>query len=188
MIVDSKWLSRFTFLSTVNPISRGFYGEDDFSELLQLETKRVRRSMRPLSLVLIDLGDVESWTQKQEAVRGIVSQLFSSTREIDVKGWFREGSVIGVLFREIGAEVDWSLAQETIMRRMLVILDTVNTPHSAVSWHLLTSSAAERQGAEDERLETLQRALRNVDPKFMRKVPNNEYVDLERAPIRGSIL
>ena len=71
---------------------------------------------------------------------------------------------------------------------MLVILDTVNAPHSAVSWHLLTSSAAERQGAEDERLETLQRALRNVDPKFVRKIPKNEYVDLERAPIRGSIL
>jgi hypothetical protein len=188
MIGDSKWLSRFTFLSTVNPISRGFYGEDDFSELLQLETRRVRRSMRPLSLVLIGLGDVESWNQKQKVVRGIVSQLFSSTREIDGKGWFREGSVIGVLFREIGAEVNWSLAQQTIMRRMLLILDTVSAPHSAVSWHLLASSAAERQGADDERLENLQRVFRNVDPKFERKVPKNEYVDLERAPIRGSIL
>lgn len=188
MVVDSKWLSRFTFLSTVNPISRGFCGENDFSELLQLETKRVRGSMRPVSLVLLDLCDVESWNQKQKVVRGIVSQLFSSTREIDVKGWFREGSVIGVLFREIGAEVDWSLAQEAIMRRMLVILDTVNTPHSAVSWHLLTSSAAERQRTDDESLGTLPRALRTENPHIERKLPKNEYMELERAPGRGSIL
>ena len=187
MIVDSKWLSRFTFLSTVNPISPGFYGEDDFSELLQLETKRVRRSMRPLSLVLLDLCDLQSGNQKQKVLRGIVSQLFSSTREIDGKGWFREGSVIGVLFREVGT-VDWALVRDTIMRRMLVILDTVNAPHSAVSWHLLTLSAAERQGTEDERLETLQRALRTENSQIERKIPKNEYMDLERAPIRGSIL
>lgn len=188
MIADKEWLSRFAFLSTTNPIAHGFYAEDDFFELLQLETKRAQRSMRPLLLVLLDPCEVESCSKKQKVIRGIVSQLFSSTREIDVKGWFREGSVIGVLFREIGAAVDWSLARETIMHRMLVILDTVNVPHPAVSWHLLSPSAAERQGAGEEKLLSLQWAFQAVGLKTDGEVLKNEYVDLERAPGRGSIL
>lgn len=119
--------------------------------------------MRSAPLMLLDPCDVASSSQKQKVMRGIMSQLFSSTRETDLKGWFREGSVIGVIFREKGA-VDWSLARETIMRRMLVILDTVNVPHPAASWHLLTSYAAERQEAGEEILETLQRAFRAEDP------------------------
>lgn len=155
MTVNSEWLSRFAFLSNENLVAHGFYPEEDFCELLQLETKRIQRHMRPAPLMQLNLCDVESCSQKQKVMRGMVSQLFSFTRKTDIKGWFREGSVIGVLFRERGP-VDWPLALEAIMRRILVILDTVNVPHSAASWHLLTSSAAGPQGAAGERLETLQ--------------------------------
>jgi hypothetical protein len=187
MIGAEKWFSGFAFLSTANPITHGFYAEKDFSELLQLETKSVRGSIRFLPLVLLDVRRVESNRRSQEVVRGIVSQLFSSTRETDLKGWFRDGSIIGVLFRKIGAGADWPSAQETITRRILVILDTAHLPHPAASWHLLTSSAADQRGGTGVRLETFQATLRTADPKFERVVPKSEYVDLERAPNRGPI-
>jgi hypothetical protein len=172
MIAGGEWLSRF--LSTANPIDLGFYAEKDFCDLLQLEAKRAQRSLRPLLLMLLDLCEVESCSEKQKAVRGIASGLSSSTREIDIKGWFRESSVIGVLFREIGAEEDWLLAQEAILRRMFVILDAVKVSHPAVSCHLLSPSAAEREEAGEERLDALQRALWTVGLKTVGEVPKNE--------------
>lgn len=174
MIAQKEWLSRIASLSTANPSDTTLQAEERFCDLLQIETKRAQRSLRPLLLMLLDLCEVENWGQKQKAVRGIAPGLFSSTREIDIKGWFGEGSAIGVLFREIGGDQDSSLARKAIIRRMLPILDAAAVPHSAVSWHLLSPSAVGRQGAGQERLETLQRAVQAVAQRPEREILKNE--------------
>jgi hypothetical protein len=94
MIAQKEWLSRFASLLTANPSDNGLHAEERFCELLQLETKRAQRSLRPLLLMLLDLC-----VQKEKVMRGIASQPLSSTREIDIKRWFGEGSVIGAFLR-----------------------------------------------------------------------------------------
>jgi exopolysaccharide biosynthesis polyprenyl glycosylphosphotransferase len=41
-----------------------------------------------------------------QTFENIVSALSHSTRETDIKGWYQEGSTIGVIFTEIGAQPD----------------------------------------------------------------------------------
>jgi hypothetical protein len=51
--------------------------------------------------------------------RKITSVLFSSTREIDVKGWYTDSAIMGILFTEFGKmrnAVD--AARETIIGRL----------------------------------------------------------------------
>jgi lipopolysaccharide/colanic/teichoic acid biosynthesis glycosyltransferase len=80
----------------------GFLAAEDFHQALYLERKRRERSQRPLYLLLID---VMRMTEKEQnaAIRPIAALLASVTREIDIKGWYSEGRVIGVLFTEINS-------------------------------------------------------------------------------------
>jgi len=77
----------------------GIYVAEYFHQALYLERKRRERSRRPMYLLLIDV----MWMPEEEryaAIRTIASLLASMTRETDIKGWYREGQVVGVLFTE----------------------------------------------------------------------------------------
>jgi len=50
---------------------------------------------------LLLLIDVSVWGLT-EMTRNVISVLSSSTREIDVKGWYSDGAIIGILFTELG--------------------------------------------------------------------------------------
>ncbi len=79
-----------------------FLAAEDFHQALYLERKRRERSQRPLYLLLID---VMRMTEEEQiaAIRPIAALLASMTRETDIKGWYSEGRVIGVLFTEINS-------------------------------------------------------------------------------------
>ena len=72
-----------------------------FMKMLCLERNRVERSGRRLVLMLVESpglftdGDQTGTTEKIQYV------LSRATRETDIKGWYRDGSVIGVIFTEI---------------------------------------------------------------------------------------
>jgi lipopolysaccharide/colanic/teichoic acid biosynthesis glycosyltransferase len=72
-----------------------------FMKMLCLERNRVERSGRRLVLMLVESqslftpGDPAGTTEK------IQHALSRATRETDIKGWYRDGSVIGVIFTEI---------------------------------------------------------------------------------------
>jgi len=77
--------------------------------MLCLERKRAERSGRRLVLMLVESKNL----LKQEGHRGIADKITSalshSTRDTDIKGWHRDGAVVGVIFTEI------PLAQESIV-------------------------------------------------------------------------
>jgi exopolysaccharide biosynthesis polyprenyl glycosylphosphotransferase len=77
----------------------GFSVSEYFHQALYLERKRRERSGRPLYLLLIDVMRLPE-EERDEAVRTIAALLSSLTRETDIKGWYSEGRVIGVLFTE----------------------------------------------------------------------------------------
>lgn len=85
----------------------GVFDEESFSEVLRLERNRSDRSGRPFLLLLLDLS---SWSDRpsrgasapvEPVVRRVVRSLECSTRQTDVIGWYKNDSVLGVIFTEI---------------------------------------------------------------------------------------
>ena len=80
--------------------SSGFYEAEYFQQVLYLERKRRERSRRPMLLLLIDVMRIPE-EEQGATVRAIIGSLATMTRETDVKGWYSEGQVIGVIFTEL---------------------------------------------------------------------------------------
>jgi len=80
--------------------SEYFVDELEFTEMLNLERKRSQRSMKPLMLMRLDvsglMGPNLSYTR-----RTLISALATGIRDTDVRGWYKRGSVIGILFTDI---------------------------------------------------------------------------------------
>jgi len=80
----------------------GIYGESYFREMLCMERKRSERSKRPFLLMLIDFENVVGNYQKDKIVKEIARVLLESSRETDLKGWYRDDTVMGVIYPELG--------------------------------------------------------------------------------------
>jgi exopolysaccharide biosynthesis polyprenyl glycosylphosphotransferase len=72
---------------------------EDFRRVLYLERKRRERSGRPMNLLLVGVRDLPE-DHLVAVVRRLTRQLAPLMRETDIKGWYTEGEVIGVLFTE----------------------------------------------------------------------------------------
>ena len=75
-----------------------WYCKEAFQEVIRREAVRSSRSGRSPLLLLFDVSVWESTQMTQK----ITSVLSSSTWEIDVKGWYTDGAVMGILFTEFG--------------------------------------------------------------------------------------
>jgi hypothetical protein len=98
--------------------------EDTFQKLLCLESKRSNRSQRRFALMLLE---TESQDPSNEVVMSkLLSVLPASTRETDIAGWYRNGSVIGVIFTDIGTVDDRTVRNVLLMKIDKVLRDTLN--------------------------------------------------------------
>ena len=98
----------------------GLLCEMNFKEMIDLERKRKERSKKSFLLGLINI-DKASKGSSNGFVREVVSALSLVTREIDIKGWYRYSSVIGILITEIGDD-DLSELKEVLQKRLVGIL------------------------------------------------------------------
>jgi lipopolysaccharide/colanic/teichoic acid biosynthesis glycosyltransferase len=80
-----------------------FLEQKPFLRMIQLERMRSERSGRRFVLMLLDTGSLLRTRGKQEVLDNILETLLSSTRVTDIKGWYETGSVIGVIFTELGS-------------------------------------------------------------------------------------
>src|SRR5689334_22302245 len=74
--------------------------EHHFVRLLRTERKRTERSGKPFMLMLIDGTGIFNHS---EIIKDVVVAFGASTRETDTLGWYETGSVLGVIFTELGA-------------------------------------------------------------------------------------
>ncbi len=77
-------------------------GEEAFLRVLSLERKRTERSHRPFVLMLLNCVKLVKGGEGPVVLPRVLGVLSRSTRETDVKGWYENGCVIGVIFTEIG--------------------------------------------------------------------------------------
>ena len=83
-------------------------GEDTFHRVISLERKRSERSQRPFVLLLVDTcgdnGAIESGKNPSGVLVDVLTALQGATRETDTTGWYKEDSIIGVMFTEIALD------------------------------------------------------------------------------------
>jgi exopolysaccharide biosynthesis polyprenyl glycosylphosphotransferase len=87
--------------ATAEPAGSSILPEQLFTRLLCLERKRTERSGRRFVLMLLDPGSLIS-NDKAPLVKKLLHALAQSIRDTDIKGWYKDRAVIGVIFTEVG--------------------------------------------------------------------------------------
>lgn len=79
-------------------------GEVPFHQMIALERKRTERSGKPFLLMLLDGGNCLPSDRSGRVLGKILSALSLATRETDVTGWYKNHSIVGVMFTDISAD------------------------------------------------------------------------------------
>jgi lipopolysaccharide/colanic/teichoic acid biosynthesis glycosyltransferase len=97
----------------------GLVSQACFENVLYLEQKRTERSGKSLVLMLVHFDRTLVTENRGRNFEKVLSALGDFTRETDIKGWYRDGAIVGVIFTEILAEEATSVAE--------VLLDKVRS-------------------------------------------------------------
>lgn len=112
----------------------GLYLFDFFHEMLNTERKRAERSGRPFLLMLIHIEGVFDAAEKDTAIGKIAGLLFSMTRDTDIKGWYKQGSIMGIIFTESNGINTYDL-QRKLKDNLLKVLGAEKTRKIEISLH-----------------------------------------------------
>jgi hypothetical protein len=102
---------------------RDLHGEAAFGALLAVERKRTERTGRAFALTLIDVRRLvkeiteDGNSEAREGFATFVRLLMTNTRDIDVKGWYDDQRVVGIIWPETDGGGQVMLEQK--LRRML---------------------------------------------------------------------
>jgi len=99
---------------------QGFYNEDYFNRMLSLERKRTQRSRKPFLMMLLDISKLVNPHPNLVVINSIGRVLDACIRETDVRGWYRKGRVIGILFTEL--ESACGAVRDKIFAKLLLSL------------------------------------------------------------------
>ena len=97
-------------------VERVLRDEEVLHEAISLERKRTERSKRPFLLMLLDIESLAADNKNGNQLAAVVSVLSSSIRETDTSGWYKNKSVIGVVFTEIGFEAQQAIVGAIVAR------------------------------------------------------------------------
>lgn len=78
----------------------GLYREEIFTDMLQREKSRTKRNKEPFSLIMIDIHHLVR-SKARRNIRKLTVALDECCREIDVRGWYKHNSIIGIISPEI---------------------------------------------------------------------------------------
>ena len=98
-------------------VDPNFHDERHFHHDLLLERKRTSRSGRPFLLMTMDISRLNGNGSRGETIDRLKSRIIDLTRETDIKGWYADHTVIGIIFTEIDVD-DTTSVTETISRRV----------------------------------------------------------------------
>jgi lipopolysaccharide/colanic/teichoic acid biosynthesis glycosyltransferase len=75
--------------------------EKTFQNLLRLERKRVERSGRQFVLMLLEPGSLLRDPAKRPSFNKLLASLSQSLRETDLRGWYEDEAIFGVIYTEV---------------------------------------------------------------------------------------
>jgi exopolysaccharide biosynthesis polyprenyl glycosylphosphotransferase len=129
-------------LFTTLPVSdgeRSILSEAAFQKMISVERKRTERSRKPFLLMLLDTGSTHSSHNNGRALRNIVSTLLASTRETDVTGWYKDLSIVGMMFTELIIDEKNSILSTMLARVTNALKDNLTFEQFnqiSISFHL----------------------------------------------------
>jgi exopolysaccharide biosynthesis polyprenyl glycosylphosphotransferase len=92
----------------------GVASEECFGQFLHIEQKRTERSGKSLVLMLLEFDS--ALTTQGTAIEKILFALTHLTRETDVKGWYKNRSVLGVIFTDVASGEAESIAAALVTK------------------------------------------------------------------------
>lgn len=112
-----------------------FLPQDRFLRMLFLERKRSERSERPFVLMLLESTKLLRHGD-QSVFDRVLSTLVSSTRDTDIKGWYEEQSMIGVIFTELGSKADGKSVASALLLKVASALASTLTINEINEIHI----------------------------------------------------
>jgi exopolysaccharide biosynthesis polyprenyl glycosylphosphotransferase len=106
--ITNRRSERFSIAREDSPF--GMLPHGLFMRLLCLERKRTERSGRRFVLMILDPGNLVK-PSKTPAIAKLLTAVSHATRDTDIRGWYKDGSVVGVIFTEVGDGEDESIIQ-----------------------------------------------------------------------------
>lgn len=142
----------------INSLAESFESEildqKSFTRMLCLERKRTERSGRRFVLMLLEWGALVRPRHESNAVDKVVRTLLESTRETDIKGWYKDHTIVGVIFTEIGSTDGKAVARALLDRVTGALCKTLTIDEIneiRMSFHVFPDELAEQgqQGSPD---------------------------------------
>ena len=112
----------------------GVYCEEKFIEMLEFERKRSERSGKPFLLMTLTVFGISDLQGRRDALRGVAETLSVSSRDTDIKGWYRRASMLGVIFTETD-NIDSGTLREKIYKRLHARLPKPQADAVQISFH-----------------------------------------------------
>ena len=129
------------------------FSEELFTKLLCLERKRAERSRKPFVLMLIDASKVLQGDRRNIVLDRLAVSLSASTRETDICGWYKEGSLIGVILTEIGS-ANANALRNTMLSKVGSALHASLGPSQIaeirISFHVFPEDAGSQNGGSKD--------------------------------------
>jgi lipopolysaccharide/colanic/teichoic acid biosynthesis glycosyltransferase len=146
----------------------GILAQEPFMRMLCVERKRTERSHRRFVLMLLAAGTLLKPGNKGDAFDKVLYALSRYTRETDIKGWYKEGSVIGVIFTEIGTAEGRAVANALlgkVTNALCSVLSIEQINEVSLSFHVFPEDV-EKQAAGGSHDSVLYPELvRRTDPQ-----------------------
>lgn len=123
-------------------VQRASLGQQAFHQVISLERRRAERSRKSFLLMLVDAGK-----RPFDVSQRILAALMLMTRETDIVGWYREGTVASVLFTEIADDNVASTTTAIMNRVSKTLKNHLSTPQFkqiSVSFQLLPEQIEHR--------------------------------------------
>src|SRR3974377_858765 len=121
---------------------RDFHPEPIFDRMIYLERKRTERSQRPFMLILLNMEGILAAPGAEHLVKGSENAISACLRETDIKGWYEQGKVIGIILTEMGS-ID-EIAKEKvflkIQARLVEEIGAEAVDKIKVSYHVFPES------------------------------------------------
>jgi len=92
--------------------------------MLYLERKRAERSGRSFILMLLESVNLLRTECDRAAFHNVVKALSRSTRDTDILGWYKDGSIIGVIFTEVPANKDGKAVANALLSKVTAALSS----------------------------------------------------------------
>ena len=119
--------------------------QNSFHRMICLEERRAERSRKSVLLMLLEVNGVAGERECFLLNRKMISVLSPITRETDVLGWYKECSVVGLLFTEVATE-EVNSVTAAIMNRLSKTFKANLTPRQFadinLSFHVMPEMEA----------------------------------------------